>query len=185
MYICICVCVRVFLQPGGVNVPGGQMTVPGPGGGMDVRPPPGMTAGHPVMGPLPVQQRLPHPGAGPGGPGGAGGRLPGPPPGSYGSVRPGGLPPPNAQLQPGPPRPWMPPVSAVQLQPAYSAASPVTFNNGPPPAGPGTPGVMPSPQDSTASGESLYGSGRWWWPSPTATAWPRTTWTPTSLHDRR
>ncbi|XP_014777850.1 single-stranded DNA-binding protein 3 isoform X5 [Octopus bimaculoides] len=132
-----------FNPPGGAA---GQMSMPN---SMDPRP------GHPGIGPM---QRMNHPGRmqGPINPvyetiqnyGG----IRGPPPNSMGPTAPGAMPPmsmPGGQGN----RPWPPTSSSIN----YSSASPGSYN-GPPATGgaPGTP-IMPSPQDSTSSGDGMYG----------------------------
>lgn len=132
-----------FNPPGGAA---GQMSMPN---SMDPRP------GHPGISPM---QRMNHPGRmqGPITPvydsiqnyGG----IRGPPPNSMGPTAPGAMPPmsmPGGQGN----RPWPPTSSSIN----YSSASPGSYN-GPPATGgaPGTP-IMPSPQDSTSSGDGMYG----------------------------
>jgi len=137
-----------FNGPGG---PGGQM--PGMPNNMDMRPGmvPSPIPGPPGMGPM---QRMQHPGRMPG-PMNPNYGMRGPPPNSMGPG-PGGMPP---MSMPGggpqtPNRPWPPNSQGM----SYNSPSPghVGQYNGPPGGGPpGTP-IMPSPQDSTNSGENMY-----------------------------
>ncbi|XP_030631754.1 single-stranded DNA-binding protein 3a isoform X6 [Chanos chanos] len=130
-----------FFQPPG-GVPGGQSLPPNV---MDPTRPPG----HPNLGPM--QRMNPPRGMGPMGPG----------PQNYG----GGMRPPNSMgpgmpgvnMGPGTGRPWPNPNNGNTIP--YSSSSPGTYVGPPGGAGggcpPGTP-IMPSPADSTNSGENLY-----------------------------
>lgn len=120
---------------GEFDPPGGQMGPMGPNS-MDVRP------GHPGMGPM---QRMP--GRMPGPPMNPQYGMRGPPPNSMGpGPGPGGMPPMSMPGGQGNPR-W-PPTSQSQMN--YSSASPGNYNGPPAPGPPGTP-IMPSPQGSTGS----------------------------------
>ncbi|XP_076440190.1 single-stranded DNA-binding protein 3-like isoform X4 [Babylonia areolata] len=130
--------------------PGAAGQIPMPNS-MEPRP------GHPGMSPM---QRMGHPG----------GRMPGPM-NPYDSLQNYGMgprgPPPNPNMGPGPG--GMPPMSMPggpggpgPGQPGARGPWPPTssaeFGTGPPVAGgaPGTPGIMPSPQDSAGSGDAMY-----------------------------
>uniref|UniRef100_A0A8C9XU54 Single stranded DNA binding protein 2a n=1 Tax=Sander lucioperca TaxID=283035 RepID=A0A8C9XU54_SANLU len=124
----------------GLGVPGGQHMLPS---GMD----PTRQQGHPNMG-GPMQRMTPPRGMVPLGPQGYGGGMRPPLNALVGPGMPG------MNMGPGGGRPWPNPQNSNSTP--YSSASPGSYV-GPPGGGgpPGTP-IMPSPADSTNSGDNMY-----------------------------
>ncbi|XP_062418351.1 single-stranded DNA-binding protein 2 isoform X2 [Pungitius pungitius] len=124
----------------GLGVPGGQPMLPS---GMD----PTRQQGHPNMG-GPMQRMTPPRGMVPLGPQGYGGGMRPPLNALVGPGMPG------MNMGPGGGRPWPNPPNSNSTP--YSSASPGSYV-GPPGGGgpPGTP-IMPSPADSTNSGDNMY-----------------------------